>query len=96
MIKFMKKDDKPNIDKEIKNLLLELDELSPTSDEYQTILENVERLSKAKSYEQKSGLSPDTVAVVAGNLLGIAMIIWHERVNVITSKALGFIIKGRV
>ena len=31
-----------------------------------------------------------------GNLMGIFLILGYEKANVITSKALGFIIKGRV
>ena len=40
-------------------------------------------------------VSPDTMAIVAGNLLGIALIVGHERMNVVTSKALGFVLKSK-
>jgi hypothetical protein len=41
-------------------------------------------------------VSPDTIAVVAGNLLGIILILGYEKADVITTKALGFVLKGRV
>jgi hypothetical protein len=44
----------------------------------------------------KRRISPDTMAIVICNLLGIVLILEHERSHVIASKALGFIIRGRV
>lgn len=41
-------------------------------------------------------ISPDTILVVAGNLLGIVLILKHEKLDIITSKALGFVLRGRV
>ncbi|HRX15969.1 MAG TPA: hypothetical protein P5123_06625 [Spirochaetota bacterium] len=41
-------------------------------------------------------VKPDTIAIVMTNLIGIGMILGYERVNIITSKALGFVLKGRV
>lgn len=40
-------------------------------------------------------VSPDTLALVAGNLLGIIMIVGHERMHIVSSKALGFLGKLR-
>jgi hypothetical protein len=45
--------------------------------------------------EDPPGVSKDTLTLVAGNLLGILLIIKHEHVNVITSKALGLILRPR-
>jgi hypothetical protein len=65
-------------------------------DLYSTMTENVERLYKAKSYEKTRGVSPDTIITVVGSLLGIILILGYEKAGVITSKALGFVLKGRV
>lgn len=54
-------------------------------------LEEYDRLSK-NSWK----ISPDTVLVVAGNLLGILLILTYEKTDFITSKAINFILKGRV
>ena len=96
MINIAKKDKRTNLEKEIDNVLVKLNGLSSDSKEYQTVSENLKRLYEAKSCERQRSISPDTIAVVAGNLLGIALILWHEKTEIITTKALAFIIKGRV
>lgn len=42
------------------------------------------------------GIDVNTVVLVAGNLAGILLILNHERLHVVSSKALGFVLKGRV
>jgi hypothetical protein len=41
-------------------------------------------------------LTPDTLVVVAGNLMGILLILNFERLDIVRSKALSFVLKGRV
>lgn len=41
-------------------------------------------------------ISPDTTALVVANLAGILLILNHERLDIISSKALSFISKVRV
>jgi len=41
-------------------------------------------------------ISPDTILVVAGNLLGIILILKFEQVDLLTSRALNFVLKGRI
>lgn len=65
------------------------------SKEYNEILDHVAKLHKMKEEEKPSDVSKDTQALIAANLLGILMIITHERVNVITSKALNFVTRPR-
>ena len=40
--------------------------------------------------------SPDTVLVVAGNLIGISAILNFEKMDIIRSKAISFVLKGKV
>lgn len=67
------------------------------SEEYAKMLTAVERLHELLEEEHTptNFVSKDTLAVVGANLLGIFMIIKHESVNVITSKALSFVIRPR-
>jgi hypothetical protein len=65
------------------------------SEEYVKTLEMVTKLHNMKESEKPSHVSKDTLAVVSANLLGIFMIIKHEHVNVITSKAMNLLIKPR-
>ena len=39
------------------------------------------------------GLKPETLATVVANLLGIVMITQHERLNIVTTKAVSFVMK---
>jgi hypothetical protein len=57
------------------------------------IVDQVTKLIKLKETSTPKRPSPDTWILVAGNLIGIVIIIGHERANVITSKALGFVMR---
>jgi len=96
MFKITKKDKRTKLEKEIDSLLEIMKTYPPDWETYTIMSENLERLYRAKSHERNRHVSPDTIAVVMGNLLGIGLILGFEKANVITSKALGFIIKGRV
>lgn len=56
-------------------------------------LRSVETDLKKKEIEDRRRVSPDTVAAIAANVVGILLIIGHERISVISTKALGFIPK---
>jgi hypothetical protein len=95
---FTKKDKRTNLEKEIDSVLEYIESMTPGSDEYSKIVVNLEKLYKARE-GLKSGqrrISPDTVAIIVGNLLGIALILGYEKADIITTKALGFVLKGRV
>lgn len=65
--------------------------------EYLATLEKLERLHKlAPPTAEVKPVSMDAVIAVAGNLAGIVMILSHERVAVIGTKALGMVIKPRM
>lgn len=69
---------------------------SPNSEEYGVILERVETLHAMHQDEKSSAkVPPETKATIAANLLGIAMILNFERAGVVTSKAIGFVLKAR-
>jgi len=46
--------------------------------------------------KSKQKVSPDTLLVVGANLLGILFILNYEKGDTIVSKAMNFVIKGRV
>jgi hypothetical protein len=72
-----------------------ISEVNGTED-YARKLANVERLYEMLDKNASSSVSKDVLATVGGNLLGIFMIIKNESVNVITSKALSFVIRPRI
>jgi hypothetical protein len=97
--KITKKDKRTDLEKEIDTLISKLSEKEEGSDEYDDIISAIDRLVGIRNkMKNKDGdkVSKDTIVIVAGNLLGILLILGYEKANVITSKALGFVLKGRV
>jgi hypothetical protein len=94
-MKLVKRDKRTKLDKEIDRVLSEMEKVSSDSEQYAAMVDNLEVLYKFKN-ENKNLISKDTIAIIAGNLLGIVLILGYEKANVITSKALGFVLKGRV
>ena len=66
------------------------------SEEYREALDALVKLHKLKEDERPKPVSKDTMLIVGANLLGILMIISHERVNVVTSKAIGVLLRPRL
>lgn len=89
--------EKPSIlDEPIEKVLSEMNTYGPDSEEYPSLVANLERLVRLKAEEgSKSRVSPDTLAIVAGNLLGILIIVAYEQKHVIVSKGLGFILRAK-
>lgn len=92
---FTKKDRSSSLEKEIEAVIKKMSALEPDSKEYTAIADNLEKLYSAKS-KDNSRISPDTIAIIAGNLLGIVLILGYEKTNIVTSKAMGFVLRGRV
>lgn len=65
------------------------------SEEYAKLMRSAERIHEMMNIGKTSSVSRETLVTVGANLLGILLIIKHEDVNVITSKALGFVIRAR-
>ena len=94
MLKITNKE-KTKLEKEIDAVLSEMENMNVSDDDYEIAIEHLSRLYDIKLKDKKWNISNDTMLVVAGNLLGIMLILKHEDLNIITSKALGFVIKGR-
>lgn len=79
-----------------------LDEMSGhpgNSSEYAALTDQLTKLYALKEVDTKvestRRVSADTLAIVGGNILGIVMIVGHERASVLTSKALTLLTKLR-
>lgn len=81
------------LDEAIDAATAELATLKTTEPDYEKTLAKVKELYALKEKNSPKRVSPDTLAVVLGNLVGIIWITNHERIHVITSKALGFVLK---
>jgi hypothetical protein len=83
------------IEVELDRTLIQLKAEKVTDEEYAKTLSLVERLHKMLDKEKPASVSKDTMLTVGANLVGIILILKHEHVNVISSKALGFIMRPR-
>ncbi|MET0786521.1 MAG: hypothetical protein ABWY25_07445 [Paenisporosarcina sp.] len=66
----------------------------PDSPEYSALIDHLDRLNRMKEQSGRRP-SPDAMAVVAGNLLGILIIVAYEQKHVMVSKGLGFVLKPK-
>lgn len=80
------------LEEELENALRRLKTELTGSEEYAKTLTYVERLHDMILYNTTSdSVSKDTFANICANLLGIFLILQHERVNVISRNALSFV-----
>lgn len=80
---------KAEINRNIKAMILEED-----PNKIRQLSERVKELSNLLTPDWK--VSPDTLMIVGGNLLGIVLILNFEKLDIISTKALGFVLRGRV
>lgn len=83
------------LDEPIAKLLTQMNKTEPGTKEYSVMVDQLERLNRAKVEETKPRVNSDTWAIVAGNLLGILIIVAYEQKHVMVSKGLGFVMKPR-
>lgn len=91
---FAKKNLEPTpLDLALTQALSDLQTLSPESDEYTKAVTNIDKLTKMKEHHAPKKVSPDVLVTAGANLAGIVLILQYERVHVVASKALGFVMK---
>lgn len=93
---FRKSKAEQTIDLEINKVFERMAKEDISGVEYETYLSDIERLTNLKVIMTERQVSKDTLVIVGANLLGIALILGYEQMHVVSSKALGFVIRGRV
>lgn len=81
------------VDDLIEAVLEEMRVYGPAAPEYQELMGNLERLYELKAKNRPKPVSRDTIAIVAGNLLGILLIVAYEQKHVLSSKGMTQIIR---
>lgn len=90
-----KKAEPTDLEIEIARLLKKLNDLPPNSDDYDKVSDQYVKLTKLHSETtSKKRVSPDTLASAATNIAGILLILNYEHAHVMTSKAVGFVMKN--
>ena len=87
---------KKAIDCEIERVLAQLSGMQADSEQYRAAVMNLKVLYNARSCKTDSSVGADTVVMAVTNLAGILLVLNYEQVHVVSSKAIGFILKGRV
>lgn len=88
-----KTENRPGLEKAIDDALTELSKVQSGTPEYKAILEEIEKLYALRlpNPEPSKPLSKDAILAGVVNLTGIVLIINHEKLHVISTKALGFV-----
>lgn len=95
MFDSLKNEKKKNLDGAIQRASCALTACDVGSVEYSDTLSHLERLYTIKTETRKNRISPDTVLVVTGNLIGILVIVAYEQKHVLGSKAMNLYMKVR-
>lgn len=83
------------LDAPIVKVLTELETYGPETPEYKIAIKHLDRLMKLKAKDSPKRISPDTMAIVVGNLFGILIVVAYEQKHVLVSKGLNFILKPK-
>jgi hypothetical protein len=90
----LRKTEPSTLEIEIDRLLEVMKTLPPTDEKYAVVADQLVKLYKLKEVDSKKLVSPDAMAAAATNLAGILLILNFEHAHVMTSKALGFVVKS--
>lgn len=87
--------EKTQAEKELDRQFKLLQGYASDSEEYATVLDRIAKLHKLAAEDKPPRVSRDTLVVAGVNLLGIIMILKHEELNVITTKAMSLVPRTR-
>lgn len=83
------------LDEQIEAVLNEMREVGVTSEEYPTLMRYLEQLNEIKAKQRRDPVSRDTIALIVGGMIEVLIIVAYEQKNVLTSKALGLVIRPK-
>lgn len=85
-----------HLEKTTDDLLSQMESFTGDDDEYAKMVEQYVKLNSCKPEKALPLIRADTIVAVIGNLLGILLILGFEHTNVITSKAMSFVLKAKL
>lgn len=95
MLGLFRNEEPTPVDSLIDELLAEMHNVGVNAESYPALMANLERLYDIKNKERPDPVSRDTLALIAGNLMGILLIVAYEQKHVMTSKGFSQIIKPK-
>jgi len=102
VFKFKKPDHKPTVEQKlIADLYTKLAGYEPDSEEFKKALDGIDSVQKQIQIDKKlrsrwTMPSSDAILTGAVSLLGIVLILHYEKLDVVSSKALGFVHKPKI
>lgn len=90
---FKRQNDPSGLDNLIDYLQTDMLQVTTSDEEFAKGVDQLTKLYKLKEHDAPKRVSPDTLALIGGNLLGIVLILQYEKVSVVSSKALSFVMK---
>ena len=78
----------------IADLMNDIQGTRPDDPEYAKMTKELKNLFKLLALCEPKRVSPDTMTIVAGNILIAVMVVGFERANVVTSKVFSFLMKA--
>jgi len=87
--------DKTGLEKTIDRLIHSMETHDGDSEEYTKMVDNLETLYKLKAEDKPDRVDLNTIAIVTANIVGILIIVGFEKSHVMTSKALGNLLKPK-
>ncbi len=90
---FAKQKSPTGLDEAIAEVLSDMKGFTSDAPEYCAMTDQLVKLHSLQACEKPQRISKDTLAIVVGNLVGIVMILSYEKTNVITTRALQFMLR---
>jgi len=94
-IPFKKTKEPTDLEKLIKRLTDAIENMDPTEQGYETMVDQLVKLKKIQAEETRKPLSSDALLAAGVNLAGILIIVGFEHSHALTSKAIGFVFKSK-
>lgn len=86
----------PALDETIRQIHLDMSTMTCDTKEYASAADQLIKLYKLREdLTRPHRLSPDVLVPAIANILGIVAILKYEKYDIITTKALGFVMKAR-
>lgn len=92
---FQKQNSVSSLNSEIERVLSKMSGLKPDSKEYADMLTSLTKLHTLKVAEAPKRVSRDTWAIIGANILGIMLVLQHEKTTIIPKTAMTFVQKLR-
>ena len=89
-----KKSTEPDYTNVVDKLMSELDEYGPDTEEFKAAMGYLDKIHKFRSINRR-GVDGNTIAIVAGNIACVLIVVSYERMHVVTTKALGYVMKSQ-